>query len=58
MPLSDSERKHRQRLREAGYALKPCPDDVTNKECLAWAESVWRRQAELMPRPQRRPVPK
>ena len=56
MAQSDADRKRRQRLREIGYAKHPCPveweagDDGTfvqaKKDTGAWAEGLWRRQAE------------
>ena len=48
MAQTSAERVRFHRLREVGHALKPCPDEVTNEECLAWAEGVWKRQEELM----------
>lgn len=67
MPLTDVERKQRQRLREAGYAGAPCPPEVVGdftdegKELTqAWAEGVARRQAEQAQaaRSKREPRPK
>jgi hypothetical protein len=47
MALSSEERVRRHRLREAGYELKPCPVMVSSEERVAWAEGVWKRQAEF-----------
>jgi hypothetical protein len=64
MALSDADRKRRQRLREAGYRGAECPvpfadmSEQAKDDTVAWAEGVWRRQGELMPKPRRVPVPK
>lgn len=48
MAQTSAERVRLHRLREVGYALKECPENVTSQECVAWAEGVWKRQGELM----------
>jgi hypothetical protein len=48
MAQTSEERVRRHRLREAGYALKPCPEGTLLTEVVAWAEGVWKRQGELM----------